>query len=810
MRDFKRFVKGVILKPNDGGSNPIGNLSGVLTAADNGAVYQYQNRIKAFLDAAEREIITNDQEQTLTNKTIDADENPISNIDTTNLRAGVLVTDVSTASSNLEIPSALAVKNALLAQNEADEITFDPTADIPSNNVQDAIEDVQANLKAHLDSATAHDASEIVFNNTSAALPNNPATVQAAIQEVDARLDTVESSLGTETTKVANLITLSGVAANSTTLGEFTGTTIADNQTVKAAIQAVETAHETLSTNFSNHNSASTNVHGIGVGNSVVGTGTTQELTNKTLTAAILQGLTIVEDYISEESEDSSISGAAAVIASPTKPVVRLTNASLISVAGISALESATFGGVLTVVNATANDVEILNNAGVASEAILTGTDDDITLAPDAAILLKYDVVSDKFRIIGGTGSGSVIIKAVAGENLAAREAVYLSVGAADSRTAGQAYKLDASNDNRIEYVGLVKAAVTAGQTAKIITGGVVKGFTGLSVGVPVYLNTLTPGASTQVEPTTNQRWVIRLGIAISSTQVMILQDQGMTAFFNEEVQANITILNNQAVAQNVSNLVFDGAITNKFIVDYGLFRSTDSSSLAQAGRLRGVYNEDAAEWYISDDYSGQNAGVTFTITNGGQIQYTSSNLAGANYVGTLEYRISIGDGVHVLGVMEQNGDLITRIDGVNARLPIGAAGTALVSNGSLPGYGYPAQLSTASGSAPSYAARAWVNFNGTGTVAIRASGNVSSITDNNIGDYTVNFTTAMPDTSYSTCFGVNRGSANFMSVAQEYALNGVLSGKTTSSIRLLTHTVTLGPNFNTQDHESIQVAIFR
>lgn len=54
-----------------------------------------------------------------------------------------------------------------------------------------------------------------------------------------------------------------------------------------------------------------------------------------------------------------------------------------------------------------------------------------------------------------------------------------------------------------------------------------------------------------------------------------------------------------------------------------------------------------------------------------------------------------------------------------------------------------------AAGSAPVYACRAWVNFNGTGTVGIRASGNVSSITDNGVGDYTVNFTTAMPDDNY-------------------------------------------------------------
>jgi hypothetical protein len=46
--------------------------------------------------------------------------------------------------------------------------------------------------------------------------------------------------------------------------------------------------------------------------------------------------------------------------------------------------------------------------------------------------------------------------------------------------------------------------------------------------------------------------------------------------------------------------------------------------------------------------------------------------------------------------------------------------------------------------------AKAWVNFDGTGTVAIRASFNVSSITDNGTGDYTINFTTAMPDANYS------------------------------------------------------------
>lgn len=50
--------------------------------------------------------------------------------------------------------------------------------------------------------------------------------------------------------------------------------------------------------------------------------------------------------------------------------------------------------------------------------------------------------------------------------------------------------------------------------------------------------------------------------------------------------------------------------------------------------------------------------------------------------------------------------------------------------------------------------ALAWVNFNGKGTVSIRASNNVSSITDNGVGDYTVNFTNAMQDSNYAVALG--------------------------------------------------------
>jgi hypothetical protein len=61
---------------------------------------------------------------------------------------------------------------------------------------------------------------------------------------------------------------------------------------------------------------------------------------------------------------------------------------------------------------------------------------------------------------------------------------------------------------------------------------------------------------------------------------------------------------------------------------------------------------------------------------------------------------------------------------------------------------------------ATAYGCRAWVNFNGTGTVAIRASGNVTSITDNGTGEYTVNLTTALTDANYSVVGSCGTGAA--------------------------------------------------
>lgn len=97
---------------------------------------------------------------------------------------------------------------------------------------------------------------------------------------------------------------------------------------------------------------------------------------------------------------------------------------------------------------------------------------------------------------------------------------------------------------------------------------------------------------------------------------------------------------------------------------------------------------------------------------------------------------------------------------------------------------------------ATAYGCRAWVNFNGSGTVAIRADGGISSITDNNVGDYTVNFDVAMPDANYSVAGTAEGAGMTLSSDATTY---------TSSAARVLIYR-----NITAFDRTIISVQIFR
>ena len=94
------------------------------------------------------------------------------------------------------------------------------------------------------------------------------------------------------------------------------------------------------------------------------------------------------------------------------------------------------------------------------------------------------------------------------------------------------------------------------------------------------------------------------------------------------------------------------------------------------------------------------------------------------------------------------------------------------------------------------FTAKAWVNFNGEGTVSIRASGNVTSVTDISTGIYIVNFTTSMPDTSYST-----------LVTCQQAEFAGMQS-PTTSSVYV--YCVRRTDTLTRSDNALMNVAVFR
>ena len=112
-----------------------------------------------------------------------------------------------------------------------------------------------------------------------------------------------------------------------------------------------------------------------------------------------------------------------------------------------------------------------------------------------------------------------------------------------------------------------------------------------------------------------------------------------------------------------------------------------------------------------------------------------------------------------------------------------------------------PPVIKSSSGAEVGTFCRAWVNFNGTGTVAIRASFNVSSITDNSTGNYTVNFTTALADANYAVTIGTMNIGTNTNTA------NNIHSGAapTTTAFRI-EHV----ENSATTDTSYINAAVFR
>lgn len=184
-----------------------------------------------------------------------------------------------------------------------------------------------------------------------------------------------------------------------------------------------------------------------------------------------------------------------------------------------------------------------------------------------------------------------------------------------------------------------------------------------------------------------------------------------------------------------------------------------DGSIIAGVATQNNVYNVVTA----NANTGVGNTTVTFT-----------SNTAAIN-VGMIVYGAGFGRGTTVSSL-------------VNANTIVVSSAAANTATNTRISFIEPNRVVTADVAGPGLC-KAWVNFNGAGTVAIRAAFNVSSIQDNGSGDYTVNFTTAMPDVNYNftgtvtdsgstALFGIARGGA-FSQTASSLRI-GVRSGSGT------------------------------
>lgn len=104
----------------------------------------------------------------------------------------------------------------------------------------------------------------------------------------------------------------------------------------------------------------------------------------------------------------------------------------------------------------------------------------------------------------------------------------------------------------------------------------------------------------------------------------------------------NFALTNNLAVAASITNLRFDKSYTSQAVVDYVIQRWTTSVGLFQSGCFHAVYQPDTADWaLVPIGTAGPDvSGITFTITAAGQVQYTSTNIAGTTKLSRIVFRV--------------------------------------------------------------------------------------------------------------------------------------------------------------------------
>ena len=110
-----------------------------------------------------------------------------------------------------------------------------------------------------------------------------------------------------------------------------------------------------------------------------------------------------------------------------------------------------------------------------------------------------------------------------------------------------------------------------------------------------------------------------------------------------EQASTTFAIANNVSVATNITDLTFNSTNVKASRILFDVSRRTDTQNVVETGEIFVAYDSEASDWRINTSSVFDDAGVVFTITSGGQVRYTSSDLTGASYSGFMK-RISSED----------------------------------------------------------------------------------------------------------------------------------------------------------------------
>jgi hypothetical protein len=327
-----------------------------------------------------------------------------------------------------------------------------------------------------------------------------------------------------------------------------------------------------------------------------------------------------------------------------------------------------------------------------------------------------------------------------------------------------------AASSASVATLATFEFVATSGQT--VFTGNDANG-SSLSYVAPAIIVTLN---GVRLRP--GDDYTATNGTSITLISAAALNDELVVDAFGSFLVANtytiaqtdagfVAVTGNQSIAGNknfASNTLYVDDTNDRIGVG-------TNSPVFKTEIVGGTNTAETTLLLLRSEHTGTNTGTTIAFAN------STNQTAGSGRVELAALRDTASGSSFVLRTADSGGTIQNRVR-------VDEAGLFQFNSG----YG---SVATA------YGCRAWVNFNGTGTPAIRASGNVSSITDNSTGNYTVNFTTAMPDANYSAVGSVfDNGVACFASF-------------TTSSVNVYTRLIQ-GASGPVDDYSIVSVSIFR